>query len=1059
MFRRSYILILLFAFLLSAGQAHANHVSGNAKALLQVFIPTSDDLARFDVTGFPVFVRLDGDRVTSSLLTGVGVAEFPVLDKAGLRYIVLDTDLAGQTYYFVSLMPHQTAPAWANYGEVLLRDGEDLLLRMTSFQAEALAQTGVKLRALTLTPKPLTSTHAVSFPSVVNPDPTIQTMIDQATTAAIQNYTGGISGVWPVIIGGSSYTIATRNTYTGTPIQKATQYVGEHLTALGLDVTYHQWGGVTYPNVIGELPGQVNPDDIYIIGAHLDDMPSGSLAPGADDNGSGSVATLLAADIFTQYNWGCTLRFAFWTGEEQGLLGSAAYAQQAYNTGENILGYLNMDMIAWNTAGSNPDIDLHAKSTLPATVSLAQLYADVVDAYNLNLIPQIITSGTGASDHASFWNYGFTSILAIEDYYGTGDFNPNYHTTADNMANIQDWAYYTDFVKASLATFAHMTNCLIPNGLGAVDGHVTAADGGAPVAEATVIAENAGGQPFSTTTDASGYYTRTLIADVYTVTASAYGYLPTTLSGVTIVTDTVTTADLQLATAPTYVVSGYVLETGTGNPLLAQVEVLDAPAPAVWSDPATGYYSITLPLGVYTLQATAESHHNDQHSVSVNQNLTQDFSLDPLACILLVDDDNNAPDVRLYYTAALDALGYSYDVFDVGGGGGNGPELDGLQGYPHILWFSGDKYGDSAGPNGTDETILATYLDAGGHLYLSAQDYLYDFGLTSFGQNYLGIGSFIEDGGNATIKYGVAGDPIGGGFGPYPLTYPAGFSDYADAVNPGASTSVAFRTSAAGGNNLDLDKTNGTWKTTFFGTAWETIYVNNASNGEQVLGQILDWFGGCEQIPEITISPAQLTAELATNTTTEQTLDIGNVGTGSLSWSVTEVPSVPWLDETPSSGGVVPGQTASVTVAFDASGLAASYYTTTLQITSNDTDEPLIEIPVILTVYSLCNSPAELNFAWEPLTPWVGTPVTFTASVTGTEPITLTWDFGDGVAGAGLMVTHTFTETGNFTVTLTATNACGGATISHPLTVDVEPPPPSTWTIYLPVVICSGTEQ
>ncbi|HNB54569.1 MAG TPA: M28 family peptidase, partial [Anaerolineales bacterium] len=390
MIRRSYILILLFAFLLSTGQAHTE-AAGPTKGLIQVFTPTSADLSRFEATGLPAFARLTG-TTGAYLLTGAGPEALPALDQTGLRYVLLDADLTGQ-YYAATLMPKQPMPQWETFGTVLLDDGVQRLMQMTPEQAITLAQTGVKLRALTLTPKPLTATHAVSFPSVVDPDPTVQTIIDQITTAGIENYTGGLSGEWPVTIGGSPYTIATRNTYTGTPIQKATQYIGEHLAALGLDVTYDQWGGSTYPNVIGELPGQTNPDDIYIIGAHLDDMPSGALAPGADDNGSGSVATLLAADLFTQYNWGCTLRFAFWTGEEQGLLGSAAYAQDAYNAGENILGYINLDMIAWNTAASTPDIDLHADSSLPATVTLAQLYADVIDAYNLNLVPQVITNG------------------------------------------------------------------------------------------------------------------------------------------------------------------------------------------------------------------------------------------------------------------------------------------------------------------------------------------------------------------------------------------------------------------------------------------------------------------------------------------------------------------------------------------------------------------------------------------------------------------------------------------------------------------------------------------
>jgi len=101
-------------------------------------------------------------------------------------------------------------------------------------------------------------------------------------------------------------------------------------------------------NVIGQRTGTVNPNDVYVIGAHLDDMPTGATAPGADDNASGSVATLIAADILSQYQWGCTLRFAFWTGEEQGLLGSSVYAARSKTNGETIKGYLNLDMVGYN---------------------------------------------------------------------------------------------------------------------------------------------------------------------------------------------------------------------------------------------------------------------------------------------------------------------------------------------------------------------------------------------------------------------------------------------------------------------------------------------------------------------------------------------------------------------------------------------------------------------------------------------------------------------------------------------------------------------------------------
>lgn len=685
----------------------------------------------------------------------------------------------------------------------------------------------------------------VTMPAAVTPDPLVQLMIDQVDSSTVYSYTGDLSGEWPVVVGGAPYTIATRHTYSGEPLQKATQFTGEHLESLGLDVEYHTWNASYPPNVIGVLTGTLNPNDVFIICAHLDDMPPGPLAPGADDNASGSVAVLVAADILTQYQWGCTLRFALWTGEEQGLLGSAAYALRASHHGENIVGVLNLDMIGYNTIGSSPDIDLHADSDTPGTLELAQLFADVVETYDLDLIPQIVPNGTGASDHASFWEHGYAAILGIEDF---GDFNPYYHTTNDLLANM-DMDYYTDFVKASVGTLAHMSDCLIPSGTGYLDGYVTAASGGTPIVSATVAMNDEAGHTFFATTAASGYYTRTLLTGTYTVTAAAYNYLPATVTDVVVLSDTVTTQNLALETAPTYVVSGTVTEAGTGTPLWAQLEFQGSPV-TVWTDPGTGFYQATLSQGAYTMRVTAFAYRPQERPVVLNHDQTQDFALLPLPCILLVDDDNDSPDVLGYYTATLDSLGYDYDVLNIGAG--DGPTLAEMAGYSIVMWFSGTKYGGSAGPNAIDEANLSAYLDGGGHLFLSSQDYLYDMGLTAFGQNYLGIASYTDDAGDADTKHGVAGDPIGGDLGPYPLSYPSGFSDYGDVVNAGAGASTAFRSSLSGGNSLDVDKDGGDWRTVFFGTSWVPIYNNDAAHGEQVLQRIISWFGGCECKPVIT---------------------------------------------------------------------------------------------------------------------------------------------------------------------------------------------------------------
>ncbi len=484
-------------------------------ALLYVVLNTSGDLNRFASSQLPLYATLEG-----GLLTGANQAGQQDLVDAGLSFQVLDPDLRSGTYYLVKTRSSRPTPDYAIYGMVLLNTHDGVLLRMDPSQVNLLGQAGVELRAITLTSKPIPTTHSVDvFPDVIEPNPIIQGMIDQVTETEVYTYDRQLAGELPVWVDNAWYTISSRHTYSGTPIQKTTSFVGQHMADLGLEVEYHTWGGSTYPNVIGEITGLIDPDEIFIIGGHIDDV-SGS--PGADDNASGSVATLLAADILSQYHWGCTLRFAFWTGEEQGLKGSEVYAERAFNNGENILGYLNLDMIAWNTIGSQPYINLSYLNSIPQSYQLAQLYGNVIDTYRIKLLTRFV-NGMWGSDHNSFWDYDFNSILAIEDDVGD-DFNPYYHSSADTPAHT-DPAYFTNFVKSSIATYAHMSDCLLPDGVGALDGMVTDTETGSPLPGAVVGVEDDQEHDYSDTTNMSGYYTMTLPADTYTVTASLDGYV------------------------------------------------------------------------------------------------------------------------------------------------------------------------------------------------------------------------------------------------------------------------------------------------------------------------------------------------------------------------------------------------------------------------------------------------------------------------------------------------------------------------------------------------------
>ena len=82
-----------------------------------------------------------------------------------------------------------------------------------------------------------------------------------------------------------------------------------------------------------------------------------------------------------------------------------------------------------------------------------------------------------------------------------------------------------------------------------------------------------------------------------------------------------------------------------------------------------------------------------------------------------------------------------------------------------------------------------------------------------------------------------------------------------------------------------------------------------------------------------------------------------------------------------------------------------------------------------------CEAAHETGFSWNPLEPTVGDTVAFTGTAQGAPLILFDWDFGDEGRGTGPGITHAFSAEGSYTVTLTATNACGTQAISDTITV------------------------
>lgn len=95
-------------------------------------------------------------------------------------------------------------------------------------------------------------------------------------------------------------------------------------------------------NVLGELPGSTNREEVVMLGSHYDGH---DISQGAQDPASGAVAVLEAARLLSEHAapLPCTLRFALWGAEEVGLLGSFAYTAAHQDELEGLRFYFNMD--------------------------------------------------------------------------------------------------------------------------------------------------------------------------------------------------------------------------------------------------------------------------------------------------------------------------------------------------------------------------------------------------------------------------------------------------------------------------------------------------------------------------------------------------------------------------------------------------------------------------------------------------------------------------------------------------------------------------------------------
>jgi hypothetical protein len=178
-------------------------------------------------------------------------------------------------------------------------------------------------------------------------------------------------------------------------------------------------GPVETANVVGEIRGREHPEEIFVVGGHLD---SWDLAQGTTDNGSGTATTLGAADAIVRSGQRPrrTIRFVLFTGEEQGLDGSFAYVKQHQAELANHLGDLILDYGQGQVKG----FQLGGRDDL---LPVFQPFADAISNVRPVQVDDHVESGT---DTLPFSMAGLPGINMNQD---TTEYEFTHHSAADAL--------------------------------------------------------------------------------------------------------------------------------------------------------------------------------------------------------------------------------------------------------------------------------------------------------------------------------------------------------------------------------------------------------------------------------------------------------------------------------------------------------------------------------------------------------------------------------------------------------------------------------------------------
>lgn len=240
----------------------------------------------------------------------------------------------------------------------------------------------------------------------------------------------------------------------------AAAYIRAHMAAAGFEcagfpVRPNGEAGWA-PSVVCALPGEhpAHGADQVVLSAHYDSRGSfgSAAAPGANDDASGTAHLLALAAVVGQQQRQHALAFertlvvAFWSAEEQGLLGSHAAAAYLASQGANVTINVQADMLGYRVPGEPPQL------ALPASIHTPEA-SDLVSNVSALYAPALVVGRTPAccTDHQSFLTFGFPATALFERNGPIAD--PMYHNSGDvSNRTGYDFEQIKTIARVTLAT-------------------------------------------------------------------------------------------------------------------------------------------------------------------------------------------------------------------------------------------------------------------------------------------------------------------------------------------------------------------------------------------------------------------------------------------------------------------------------------------------------------------------------------------------------------------------------------------------------------------------------